>query len=143
MRINESFNIKPKITEDTGNKESLFYCLVGNEEYIDDNGNPRVSLENDKRVMAKAIPNKPSKHMTNGSGMQYRFYIMSKPNDIIHNPVQLATTVKDKEAFNFINNTCKNSIQFKEVTQSVFDKYITFLKTKNIRWLNAAQRELK
>ena len=31
--------------------------------------------------------------------------------------------------------------QFKETTKQVFDKYINFLKTKNVAWLNNAERD--
>jgi hypothetical protein len=140
MRINEVFTIKPSLIEE---QKTALYCLIGNEDFIDDNGNPRISSEDNPKIMAKAIPNKPSKHMGTADKMQLRFYIRTKQNDIIYNPVTIASSVKDKEAFDFINNTCKGGVSFKEVPQSVFDKYISFLKTKNIRWLNAAQRELK
>jgi hypothetical protein len=31
--------------------------------------------------------------------------------------------------------------EFKETTKQVFDKYINFLKTKNVAWLNNAERD--
>lgn len=111
-------------------------------DFLDDQGDPRITEENDDKIMAKAIPNKPSKHMTN-TQMQYRFYVRTEQNNAIYNPVPIASSVKDKKPFQFINSVCKNNMTFKEVSQSVFDKYLTFLKTKNIRWLNAAQREIK
>jgi|APCry1669188879_1035177.scaffolds.fasta_scaffold37010_4 hypothetical protein len=136
----EAFHIKPTQQETKQNIDS--YCLINNQDFIDDKGNPRITNDQDNRVMARAIPNKPSKHMTN-TQMQYRFYIKMDNNITIHNPIVLASSVKDKKPFDFINNTCKSGSIFKEVSQSIFDKYITFLKTKNTRWLNAAQRELK
>lgn len=139
MRIDEVFTIKPSKEE----LKSALYCLIGNEDFIDDNGNPRINSEDSPKVMAKAIPNKPSKHMGTTDQMQLRFYIRTKQNDIIYNPVTIESSVKNKETFDFINNTCKGGLSFREVPQSVFDKYVSFLKTKNIRWLNAAQRELK
>lgn len=134
------FHIKPVAQQTEQNTEA--YCLVGHEDFTDDKGNPRITNDQDNRVMAIAIPNKPSKHMIN-TQMQYRFYIRMNNDETIHNPVPIASTVKDKKPFDFINNTCKGGSSFKEVSQSVFDKYVTFLKTKNNRWLNAAQRELK
>jgi hypothetical protein len=141
MKIDGIFNIKSNSEEKT--EDSTYYGLIGEEDFLDDKGNPRISSEDNPKVMAKAIPNKPSKHMTSKARMELRFYIKTKQNDVIFNPVQLASNVKDRETFGFINNTCKGGVQFREVPQSVFDKYVTFLKTKNIRWLNAAQRELK
>lgn len=139
MRIDEVFTIKPSKAE---NKSAL-YCLVGNEDFIDDDGNPRINSEDNPKIMAKSVANKPSKHMGTTDKMQLRFYIRTKQNNIIYNPVTIESKVKDKETFDFINNTCKGGISFTEVSQSIFDKYVSFLKTKNTRWLNAAQRELK
>jgi len=142
MKIDGIFNIRSNSQEEKI-QDSMYYGLIGQEDFLDDNGNPRISSEDNPKVMAKAIPNKPSKHMVSTARMELRFYIRTKQNDIIFNPIQLASNVKDRETFGFINNTCKGGVQFKEVPQSVFDKYVTFLKTKNTRWLNAAQRELK
>ena len=141
MKVDGIFNIKDNQEQTLNN--SSYYSLIGEEDFIDAQGNPRINSEDNPRVMAKSIPNKPSRHMTNLNKMELRFYIKTKQNNIIYNPIQLASTVKDREPYGFINNTCKGGIQFKEVPQSVFDKYLAFLKTKNVRWLNAAQREIK
>jgi len=135
-----SFHISPSAEQKEYNTK--YYGLIDKHDFLDDQGDPRITEENDEKIMAKAIPNKPSKHMTN-TKMQYRFYIRTEQNNAIYNPVPIESLVKDKKPFQFINNVCKNNMTFKEVSQSVFDKYLTFLKTKNARWLNAAQRELK
>ena len=36
----------------------------------------------------------------------------------------------------------KNEYNFSKVNQRVFDMYLNFLRTKNIAWLNNAEREL-
>lgn len=139
MKIETDFTIQKKTTD---NDQNLLYGLMGEEDFLDDSGNPRIKSDDNPKIMAKAIKTKLSKHMTE-SRISLRYYIRTKPNNIIYNPIKIESSVKDKETFNFINNTCKNNIDFKEVTQSIFDKYLTFLRTKNVRWLNAAQRELK
>lgn len=140
MKIETDFTINTNISN---NEENLFYSLIGEEDFLDETGSPRVKSEDSPSVMAKAVRTKLSKHMTGNTRLSLRYYIKTKPNDIIYNPIKLESKVEDKETFSFINSTCKTKTDFKEVTQSVFNKYITFLKTKNIRWLNAAQRELK
>lgn len=139
MKIETDFTVQKKTTD---NDQNLLYGLMGEEDFLDDSGNPRIKSDDNPKIMAKAIKTKLSKHMTE-SRISLRYYIRTKPNNIIYNPIKIESSVKDKETFNFINNTCKNNIDFKEVTQSIFDKYLTFLRTKNVRWLNAAQRELK
>lgn len=139
MQINDIFKTSISSTDTEQNNE--YYSLIGEEDFIDNNGNPRISLENNSKIIAKAIYNKPSKHITNNKTYR-RFYILTTQNNNLINPLPLASNVKDKEAFSFINNTCKGGAKFKEVTQSIFDKYITFLRTKNLRWLNSAQREM-
>ena len=135
-----AFHISPKIEQQENNTK--YYSLIDEHDFLDDQGNPRTTEENNDKIMAKAMPNKPSKHMTN-TQMQYRFYIRTEQNNTFYNPVPIASSVKDKKTFQFINSVCKNNTTFKEVSQSIFDKYLTFLKTKNIRWLNAAEREIK
>lgn len=141
MKIDGIFNIKPNIDQQQASNE--YYCVIGQEDFVDENGNPRIKSDDDPKIMAKAMANKPSKHISPLNKMELRFYIKTKQNNVIFNPVPIESTVKDKEAFSFINNTCKGGIQFQEVPKSVFDKYVSFLRTKSIKWLNAAQRELK
>ena len=123
MNIRDNiFNINPSFNT----KNSSFYGLIGEEDFIDDSGNPRISSENSPKIMAKTLNNKPSKHMGAQSQMQTRYYIRLKSPDTLYNPIPLETTIKDKDPFDFINNTCKDGSNFQEVTPATFDKYITF-----------------
>lgn len=122
--------------------ENKFYCLLGNEDYIDDDGFPRSKLE-DNKVTAKIIFSKKTKHFADSHKSYGRYYIKLDPNSKIFNPKQILSSVKDKDSLNFINNVCKNEWAFKEVTPQIFQKYIMFLKTKNLSWLKDAQRDLK
>lgn len=115
------------------------YTLSGSESFVDEDGFPRLDTEN-CMVFAKAIQNKPSKNFDNTN--YYRFYIKTNPNRIIHNPIE-TYSIKNKDNMSFLNKVCKTETIFTEVPQSIFDQYINFLKTKNTRWLESAQRELK
>lgn len=141
MKIDGIFSIRDNTKEQ--NQKNMFYCLIGKEEFIDDQGNPRIESDSDPNIVAKAILNKPSKHIGGKDNLQYRYYIKTKQNNIIFDPVEIQSRVKDKETFSFINNTCKGGDNFKEVTHSVFNEYLMYLKTKNSRWLKSAQREIK
>jgi hypothetical protein len=42
----------------------------------------------------------------------------------------------------FLSKIGREEWQFKEVNEKIFDLYLNFLSTKNIAWLNNAEREL-
>jgi hypothetical protein len=118
--------------------ESKFYTVSGSEDFLDEQGFPRTNSETN--AFAKAIKNKPSKHIVN-SACAYRFYIKTDPNNIIVDPVKLYTTEQPKSSF--INKVCKNTSGFTEVSESVFNKYIQYLQTHQDQWLVSAQREIR
>jgi len=105
-----------------------FYSTIGNEDFIDKNNNPRVSNENDTRVIAKKI------YRDDGS---LRFSIKCDGGKFV-NPFSIYGSKKDNT---FLDRVCKSNDKFKEVNLKVFDMYIKFLKTKNTAWLNNAERE--
>jgi hypothetical protein len=119
-----------------------FYCLSGQEDFIDDEGNPRIEQEEDPRVSAKATQTKRPKHFKDTSNY-YRYYIKMNPNLEIYNPIQIYSSIKDKSKFAHINSVCKSIWTFKEVDISIFTKYITFLNTKNIQSLKDIERQIK
>jgi hypothetical protein len=135
MRVDtEDFKIKQN------QEQNKFYTLLGQESFCDDEGFPRLQDENDQ-TFAKAIKNKVAK--TFGSNnLLYRYYIKTDPNKNIFNPIE-TYSIKTKEKSSFVNKICKIEAVFSEVTESVFNQYIKFLKTSNTKWLNSAQRELK
>jgi hypothetical protein len=56
----------------------------------------------------------------------------------LFNPVSIYGVEKDK---NFLDRICRSNSKFKEVNHKVFDLYVKFLQSKNISWLNNAERE--
>jgi hypothetical protein len=120
--------------------EDKFYCLLGFEDYLDDDGYPRLNNENMSNAVAKIVF---SKHFTDNDKSYGRYYIKLDPNSKIFNPKKILSSIEEKNSLSFINNICKSEWDFKEVTPQVFQKYITFLKTKNLSWLKDAQRDLK
>jgi hypothetical protein len=119
-----------------------FYTKIGLEDFMDDSGYPRCNLESNKNVYAKCTKDKKSKHFKDSTVRRYGYYIMTDPNKIIHNPIELHS-IEPKIKKSFINQTCKSNLKFTEVSESVFNKYLNFLSTENIQWLNHAQREIK
>jgi hypothetical protein len=113
-----------------------YYTLKGQEDFLDEDGFPRINNPNSSKVYAKCIRNKLSKNF-NGNN-RFRFYITSKANNKPYNPIQNKAI---PEAYEFVNSVCKGGIVFVEVNQTTFQKYIEFLKSKNTRWLLDIERE--
>lgn len=120
--------------------ESKYYTLQGYQEFCDNDGYFRTNSEDDN-TYAKAIKNRPSKHMTNSQNF-YSFYIRTDPNNNILNPTK-KYSIEPVVKKNFINRVCKSDIRFTQVSPQIFDYYIKFLKTENLQWLNYAQRAIK
>jgi hypothetical protein len=133
-----NFIFNPKEQEPT---EHL-YCLIGQEDFLDEDGCPRLKDPNSDHVVAKSIQNKKSKNII--SSQNYcTYFVRISPNLKLYNPINILSPIKDKRQYNFIDSVCKEKWMFKEVNKHTFDKYLTFLKTKNISWLKDAERELK
>lgn len=140
MRVDASqFSIQHNPS--AGGEESKFYTRKNDAVFTDDNNYPRLSVDSDK-VYAKAIKDKPSKNFTDKNRVGYSYYIKSAPNKILFNPLDLHT-IEPKVAKSFINKICKTELMFLEVSESVFNMYLNFLKTENTQWLSKAQREIK
>lgn len=115
-----------KVSNDTKNLE--LFTLIGHHKFLDNNKNPRVDLENDK-VYAKKIT------LDNNQ----KYYIKIGTYGKIYNPIGLFS---EGTANKFLSKIGKKAWEFKEVNSKVFDMYVNFLRTKNIAWLNNAEREL-
>lgn len=131
----------------TSKEDSVFYTISGQEDFLDEEGNPVVKDGQSDKVYAKAINNRKPREIKiqNNSGLNkisYSFYIKVSPESIPYNPKKLHS-VTDNNSLSFVNEKCKSGWFFKEVPKSIFDKYLLFLKTKSIKWLKETQRELK
>ena len=114
---------------DPPNKLYEYYTIIGDHDFLDDNGKPRANEENSK-VVAKMVTtdDKPS-----------RYYIKVGTYGKIYNPIGLYSEGKNTK---FLSKIGRKQFEFKEVNNKVFDLYLNFLTTKNIAWLNNAEREL-
>lgn len=122
--MTDIFKINPEKIET--NSEYEFYTVLGQHKYIDVNNNPRVSDQ--KNALA---------YIRHSSDKQY--YIKVGLYGKIYNPIGLYSEGKSNK---FLSKVGKSEYSFTRVNQKVFDMYINFLRTKNIAWLNNAEREL-
>ena len=110
--------------KETVSHEDEFYTLFGIEDYVDDNGNTRQTQQG-KNTYAKRVDGKCLVKI----GIDGRAY----------NPLGLYS---EGHANKTLAKVGKGQYNFKRVNPKVFDLYVSFLRTKNIAWLNNANREL-
>jgi hypothetical protein len=125
------------------NETNKYFCLSGQEDFLDEDGNPRIENEDSDIVVAKTIFSKKPKHFADSDRSYARYYIKLDPNSKIFNPKKILSSIENKDPLSFIKNICKEGWSFKEVTPQTFQKYLMFLKTKQISWLKEAQRDLQ
>lgn len=104
------------------------FTVLGDQTYFDSKDRPRIDDEDKALAKSVIINNKPPK-----------FYIKTGTYGKIYNPIGLYTEGHSQK---FLAKIGKKQFDYKEVNQRVFDMYITFLKTKNLAWLNNAEREM-
>lgn len=105
-----------------------FYCLVGDEDHIDTNGNPMLTADSNK-VLAKKI-------IKINSPLQY--FIRLSTNNKLYNPI---SQLGEDKSSSIVDNTCRPTNRFTPVSPAVFEYYLQFLSSKNLLWLNKAERE--
>lgn len=130
----QPFSVESKVTD------SKYYTTKINASFFDEEGYPRLINETET-TYAKAIKNRLSRNFTDDRDLGYSFYIKTDPNKNIYDPTKRYSLRENKQ--NFINRICKDQSSFTEVSESVFNSYINFLKTENSQWLTKTQRDLR
>lgn len=120
-------------------EESKFYTTLQYQDYIDEDENYRTSVENNK-VFAKSVKNGFSRDVSKSGPQYYKYYIRCSSNKIIFDPFPKYSSSDNKQSF--IDKVCRPESIYKEVSPSVFEKYLNYLKTENSQWLKNAQKEL-
>jgi|694.fasta_scaffold90662_1 hypothetical protein len=119
--------------------DSKYYTTYQYQEFTDDDEFYRLSKDSDK-VFAKVIKSGLSRDMTNSSPAQYKYYVRGNNGKKLFDPFPKYSISDNKGSF--LDKVCKGNQQFIEVTKSVFEKYITFLKTESNQYFISAQREI-
>ena len=123
--MNDIFTINNR-PNDTNQTE--YYTVIGQHKFLDNDKNPRLDKESDKVFAKKIISNNKSK-----------FYIKVGTYGKIYNPIGLYSEGTENK---FLSKIGKRAWEFKEVNNKIFDMYVSFLRTKNIAWINNAEREM-
>lgn len=121
-------------------KTTKYYTTVGNSEYTDDDGFYRIDNDSDK-VFAKAVKEVKSKNILQKSPNYYKYYVRTDSGKNLYDPA-VSHSIKNNRV-SFLDKIKNNGSSFMEVNQSVFNKYINYLRTEHSQWLTEAKRELK
>ncbi len=113
---------------DNNTIEVKSYTILGEHDFIDTDNNPRVEPGSTK-TLAKAIHN----------GRRIKYFVKAGAYGRLFNPMGMFSEGKQNK---FLSKIGKNEFELKEVNSRIFDLYLNFLTSKNIAWLNNAQREL-
>lgn len=110
-------------------KDYYYYTIVGKHEDFDENENPILHSETGETLAKKTI-----------SSTKTRYFIKIGPYGKIFNPIGIFSEGRSNK---FLKRSGKPEWQFKEVNSRVFELYLSFLRTKNIAYINLAERELQ
>lgn len=106
-----------------------YYTIFGSHTDLDKDNNPII--DNEKMAMAYSRVSEET------SDEQY--FLKVGLYGKIFNPIGLFSEGKQNK---FLSKIGKNEYNYTRVNKKVFDMYLNFLRTKNIAWLNNAEREL-
>lgn len=104
------------------------FAVLGSQAYFDDQNRPRTDDED--KALAKSV---------SVDGRPRKYYIKVGTYGKIYNPIGLYTEGHSEK---FLAKIGRKQFEYKEVNQKIFDMYINFLTTKNLAWLNNAEREM-
>ncbi|NBX98670.1 hypothetical protein EB118_23885 [bacterium] len=125
--MGESYIYSPGVDKNSVVNE--FYTLVGLEDFVDLNNNPRLNKETDDNIFAKKTVRADS---------SVRYSVRLSKDGKIYNPMSI---YGQETSSAFLDRVCRASGKFKDVNYKTFDLYVNFLKTKNVAWLHNAERE--
>jgi hypothetical protein len=124
------FNPTSKFTEETIQQETLaeLFTVLGKEDFLDKERNPQLKSESEEVFARRAI-------RKDGS---IKYSVRLSNTGKLFNPLSI---YGQEQNHSFLNRVCRSNNKFKEVNQKTFNWYVKFLKTKNVAWLNNAERE--
>jgi hypothetical protein len=117
-----------KINPDKQETKSTYtrYTLFGQHDDIDMAGNPLT--DDEKKCLA----------YIKGTDTE-QYYLKIGLHGKVYNPMGLYSEGKSNK---FLSKVGKQEYNFTKVNNKVFNMYLNFLRTKNLAWLNNAEREL-
>lgn len=108
--------------------EYTYYTVLGSNSGVDNDDNPLAKDNKSALAYVKKINN------------DEQYYIKVGLYGKIFNPIGMYSEGRQNK---FLSKIGKQEYNFTRVNEKVFDMYLNFLRTKNVAWLNNAERELR
>lgn len=105
-----------------------YYTIFGDHSSLDKDNNPTTDNKKDALAYSRLSHDNI-----------YQYFIKIGTYGKVFNPMGMYSEGRHNK---FLSKAGKNEYSFTKVNQKVFDMYLNFLRTKNIAWLNNAEREL-
>lgn len=106
-----------------------FYSFIGDEDFLDENNNPRIESETNKKIIAKKI------YKSDG---RIKFLVKIDNSGRFFNPRSPVSSIKNTKLLQTIS---LSQDKFKEISSKAFTLYLNFLRSRNEAWLSNAERE--
>lgn len=110
------------------NIEYKYFTVLGSHTSLDADKNPISADKKNALAYIKTIND------------DQQYYIKIGTYGKVFNPIGLYSEGRQNR---FLAKIGKDEYSFTRVNNKVFDMYLNFLRTKNIAWLNNAERELR
>lgn len=107
-----------------------YFTISGQEDYIDNESNPRIQKADSNKILAKKLSR------VDGT---FRYLLKMDRNGKIYNPLSI---YGENQATTFLDRVCRSQNKFKDVNMKAFNMYLNFLRTKNVSWLHNTEREI-
>jgi len=102
------------------------------------NRNKTPEIEQEETFTSSEYPDEILAKKILRSNNTYKYMIKKDTNGKLFNPISIYGQEQDKT---FLDRVCRSNSKFIEVNQKTFDYYVQFLSTKNLAYLNNAERE--
>jgi len=119
--------------------DSNYYTTLQYQEFVDDQQNARRKNDGDK-VFAKTVRSGLVKDVRQRDVKHNKYYVRVEQNKKLYDPFPLYSVSDNKNSF--VDKICRPNNLYKEVTESIFNMYLSYLKTENPQWYKKTQREL-
>lgn len=111
------------------NEKNVFYTTTKYSKHIDSNNN-HIMEKDSESVFAKKL------HLQG----RWKFFIRIDENNMTYNPYNIYGNYSPKK--NLINKPSEQQIRFKETSNNIFERYLSFLQNQNMSIYNNVNREI-
>lgn len=124
-----TINHNPSIPDIESEQQS--FTVIGQEDFVDELGRPRLNTEESDKVYAKQITR---------ADHTRKYMIKLDRSGKLYNPLSIYGDQSQASAF--LERVCRSQFKYREVNLKAFEMYLKFLSTKNIAWFNNTEREI-